>query len=182
MPSLVLAQKIVGALKALPEPGQYNESTPTQMNEIIAREITSYLLMNCVVVVNYAGMVGEVPEAIAGPNPIKGVVAPSVPGDAITWLDTLGHNIAIGFITQAGVVRPLSPHISLQVPNDRLSTFIPVGNCKEIHDSPDPCLAWWTKVAEGIFMMINTQIPKIPSYPASLAGTGIATVTKLVVV
>lgn len=177
MSALALAQNIANALKALPPSDQFNESTISQMNGIIATEITTYLLSNCTVMVAYAGMVGTTPEGISGPNPISGTVAPSVPGDPATWLDTLGHNIAVGFLTQSGVVKPVSPHISLQVPNDRLSTFVPVGNCKEIHDSSDPCLAWWTKVAEGIFTMIGTQVS--PPYKASLAGDGIATVTKL---
>jgi hypothetical protein len=177
MPAQALAQKIVNALKALPESDQYNAGTPAQMNGIVAQEITTYLLSNCTVVVAYAGVVGTSPEATAGPNPIAGTVAPSSQGDPKTWLDTLGHNIAIGFLTTSGVVKPLSPHVSLQVPNDRLSTFVPVGASKDTHDASDPCLDWWTKVATGIFTMINTQVS--PSYPASLAGTGVATVTKL---
>ena len=177
MPALALAQKIVSALKALPEPDQYNDSTPSQMNGIIAQEITTYLTANCTVQVAYAGVVGTTPEAISGPNPIAGAVAPSSPGDATTWLDTLGHNIATGFLTTPGVVKPLGPHVSLQVPNDKLSTFVPVGACKEIHRDSDPCLSWWTKVATGIFQMIGTQVSQ--PYPASLAGTGVATVTKL---
>ena len=177
MPAQILAQKIVSALKALPAADQYDSGTPAQMNGIIAREITTYLTANCTVLVAYAGVVGTSPEAISGPNPIAGTVAPSSQGDPKTWLDVLGHNIAIGFLTQPGVVKPLSPHVSLQVPNDRLSIFVPVGSSKDTHDASDPCLDWWTKVATGIFTMINTQVSS--PYPASLAGTGVATVTKL---
>ena len=180
MPALALAQKIVSALKALPRSDQYDSTTPAQMNGIIAQEITTYLTANCTVLVSYAGVVGTTPEATSGPNPIAGSVAPSSQGDPVTWLDVLGHNIAVGFLTQPGVVRPLSPHVSLQVPNDRLSTFVPVGASKDTHDAQDPCLDWWTKVATGIFTMINTQIS--PPYPASLAGTGVATVTKLTLI
>jgi hypothetical protein len=147
------------------------------MNGIIAQEITTYLLANCTVVVAYAGMVGPSPEAMAGPNPITGAVMPSTQGSPMLWLDTLGHNIASGFLTMPGVVKPLSPHVSLQVPNDHLSTFIPIGACKDINSAPDPCLEWWTKVATGIFTMINSQVSS--PYPASLAGSGVATVTKL---
>ena len=178
MPAITLAQNIVNALKALPPSDQYNAGTGPTMNTIIAGELTKYILANCKVIVTYVGVTPSgSPEGIGGPNPIAGAVAPSVPGPATTWVDTWGKNLSTGFTTLPGVVKPLAPHISLAVPNNQLSTFVPVGACDGVHGAPDPCLDWWTRFSEGVFKMINTQVSS--PYPASLAGTGTATVTKL---
>ncbi len=183
MPSLVLAQNIAGALKSSlggSSGNTYTSGTSADMNQIIASECTKYLVENAKVQVSYVGTVSGAPESGTDLLPISGTVAPSVQGSPQGWLDTLGLNISVGFLTLPGpILKPLAPHVSLQVPNTKLSGFVPLGACPGVTEASDPALEFWKLVATGIFQMLETQVSA--PFPASLAGTGIAPVTKLVV-
>lgn len=179
MPALVLAQKISGSLKSSIKKG----TETSLMNTIIANEITSYLISNAKVQVTYAGVIPGTPpvsESTADLMPVSGKVAPvGTFSNGDLWLDAIGKNISIGFMTLPNIVKPISPHISFKIPNTKLSTFIPKPARKSVHNSQDPCLEFWKMVASGIFQMIGTQI-SLP-FAASLMGTGVATVTKLII-
>jgi len=174
MPAQALAQRIINSLDELSVPSDLDIST--RLNRLISREVTSYLLENCTVEVSFEAT--DDPETkILGSNPITGSVSPSESGgDPDAWLDSIGHNIALGFTTSQGIVKPLESHVSLSVPNDHLSKFI---RSEEISTSPDPCLSWWTKFSDGIITMIESQISQ--PYPAATLDDveGVATVTKL---
>jgi hypothetical protein len=175
MPATVLARNISNALKSNVKKGTESGI----MNQTIATEITKYLKDNVKVQVSYAGVVGDSPEAGVDALPITGEVSPSIVTDAVSWLNILGHNIATGFQTLPGVVKPQGTHISLKVPSDTLHDFVPMGQRKNVHSTNDPCYEFWLQVSQGIFKMISTQVSD--SFPAGIAGSGIATVTKLII-
>ena len=179
MPAIVLAQNIANSLKSSVKKGTESEI----MNATIAKEITTYLLSNAKVQATYVGTIPgspPVPEGCIDLMPISGAVSPvGTYQDGDQWLDAIGKNISTGFTTLPNVITPISPHISLQVPNTQLSKFVPKKPRESVHNSSDPCLEFWKQVANGIFQMINTQVSK--SFAASLLGTGTASVTKLIV-
>lgn len=184
MPAITLAEKFVTNFKQL-EP-EYNEGTPAKVAQIIAQTCTEYLLAHVTVYTVYAGETpAGVPEAGSGQHKISGAVTPVLwPGSYEAWLDNLGSNIAAGFLTLPGPpVTPQAPHLSLGVPVTALSKFVPQTTVKEAIESNlnnNPQLAFWTKISEGIFTMINTQV-SLP-FNAGITGTGVATVIKLVLV
>ena len=179
MSAIVLAQNISNSLKSSIKKG----TESALMNSTIAKEITTYLLSNAKVQVSYTGVIPGTPpvtEMSTDLMPIQGSVTPvGTFSDGDQWLDALGKNISVGFVTLPNIITPISPHISLQVQNTQLSKFVPKKARESVHKSSDPCLEFWKQVANGIFQMINTQISK--PFAAKLAGTGVATVIKLMV-
>lgn len=174
MPAISLAEKFVTNFKQL-EPG-YNEGTPAKVAQIIAQTCTEYLLAHVTVYTVYAGETpAGVPEAGSGQHKISGAVTPVLwPGSYEAWLDNLGSNIASGFLTLPGPpITPQGPHLSLGVPVTALSKFVPQVSVKGVQSS----LEFWTKISDGIFTMINTQV-SLP-FNAGITGTGLATVIKL---
>ena len=174
MPAISLAEKFVTNFKQL-ESG-YTEGTPSKVAQIIAQTCTEYLLAHVTVYTVYAGETpAGVPEAGSGQHKISGAVTPVPwPGSYEAWLDNLGSNIASGFLTLPGLpVTPQGPHLSLGVPETALSKFVPQAVVRETQSS----LEFWTKISEGIFTMINTQV-SLP-FNAGITGTGVATVIKL---
>lgn len=187
MPAQALASQILGALSGFSGTAGsgYTADTPVQVNTIVAAEITKYLVANAQVVTDYTGVTpAGSPEKSPCVHQVSGSVAP--PGVATSyesWVDEIAQNISVGFQTLPGSpVIPQAPHMSFQVPIPKISVFCPQSVLKAAHEGnpQDPALDVWTKIAQGIFDMINTQVSA--PFPAGMAGTGVATVTKLILI
>ena len=169
---------------------QYNESTPTQVNTMLAQEITNYLLTNTLVAVTYVGTIpGTPPVPEAGADPGVMITGSCLPPIGITfdsWVSSLEINLKTGFMISSGpVIKPITPIPIFGLYPAPLSTFVNQGIVKAtVGDNPGATtyINVWETICDGIVSWMTTQLPVPPTYAASLVGTGVATITKISVI
>lgn len=188
MSASTLGKNISRALySSLSNPESYNSSTPSIANQIIASQITSYLLTNTKVAVNYSGTIPgtpPVPEILSDSTvSIIGTCSPPIGTSFDSWLGSQETNIKTGFMVSTGsLVKPITSILIFNFPT--IKTYITQSILKSVHENnhDNPLEPVWTKISEGILNWLGSGIlPTPPTYPANVVGTGIATITKIII-
>ena len=166
----------------------YNIGTPILANALIGIEITDYILKNTSISATYVGTIPGVPPIpeIGEDSKIlvTGVCAPPVGITFDTWITSIELNLKTRFLVSAGpVVKPVTPIQPFNFPIP-LNTFVNqelVRNTVGDNPGENTYINVWETICDGIVNWITTQIPVSPTYPASIIGVGVATITEILV-
>lgn len=178
MPASTLRNLMVSKMSAVSPP--HDESVPALLQGVIAEAITEYITTTVRAVGSYAGVI---PPAIPESAPvdtwnITGVMPPCpVPGSLEQWTTSISDGIRSSFYYGMGVSHPLAPTIAFPT-----IQIIPIqSNLTSIHlgKYEDPQGDTLLEVCNWITNAL--QLGFLPTVPAGIAGTGIMTISSIIV-
>lgn len=182
-----LARLIINKLNSLTPP--FNSGTPLLGGTLLVNAITEYVTGRITISGSYTGVIPPAtPEVVPiTTNPITGTLSPLATGTFESWVVSLESQIKTQFFIGAGNVLPIGVlpafpafvlNLTQQMLGDAyLSTVDDYGRVLEGKDPQLECMKLISsKIIEGL------EIGKIPTFPSSLVGTGVTTVSNLIII
>lgn len=185
----ILGRSLASAMNSSFSDGSvYTSATPDAAASVIGQTITTYILQHVRVSASYVGVIpGTPPVPEAGSDSMilpVGTCPPPLGRLWDSWVAALESSISGGFLTGSGpVIHPITPGRPFILPVS-LKMYISQDSLKSAHTGNlgDPLEAVWIAVAGGICDWITQGPPVVPTYPAGMVGTGVATIIKNIII
>jgi len=183
-----LASELITSLSLITPP--YNSSTPFQVGTIFNTTLSKFIRDNVTILGSYSGMIPgspPVPEVIPLDEvSITGELPPSTTGDFSAWIMDIETKLKTTMMVGSGITSPLGtipvfPTLNIMITQDMVgSAYMSTVNEYGVVINNSPQFECMRVISNSILDAL--RVGYVPSYSASLLGTGIFTITSIKII